>query len=93
METRRTFIKKFFMTIGVLAFGRDAFAKKTIKRKMTEDIKTTVYRAVNGRPSENLLKVIDLMGGIKRIIGIDDVVVIKPNVQWWNQGVPNLSAL
>jgi hypothetical protein len=60
---------------------------------MKQDIKSTVYRAVNGRPSENLSKVIDLMGGIERIIGTDDIVIIKPNVQWWNQGVPNLSAL
>ena len=60
------------MALGVIGFGRDAFAKKTIKRKMTEDIKTTVYRAINGRPSENLSKVIDLMGGIERVIGTDD---------------------
>jgi len=60
---------------------------------MKQDIKSTVYRAVNGRPSENLSKVIDLMGGIERMIGTDDIVIIKPNVQWWNQGVPNLSAL
>jgi len=33
------------------------------------------------------------MGGIEGIIGPYDVVVIKPNVQWWNQGVPNLYAL
>lgn len=33
------------------------------------------------------------MGGIEGITGPYDVVVIKPNVQWWNQGVPNLSAL
>jgi len=92
METRRTFIKKIFTALGVLVFGRDAFAKKTIKITMKENIKSSVYRAVNGRPSENLSKVIDLMGGIERIIGVDDVVVIKPNVQWWNQGVPNLSA-
>ena len=56
-------------------------------------IKSTVYRAVNGRPSENIFKVIDLMGGIERIIGTDDIVIVKPNVQWWNQGAPNLSAL
>ncbi|MBW1827618.1 MAG: DUF362 domain-containing protein [Deltaproteobacteria bacterium] len=81
------------MALGVLLFGRDAFAGKTVKITMKEDIKSTVYRAVNGHPSENLSKVIDLMGGIETFIGPDDVVVIKPNVQWWNQGVPNLSAL
>lgn len=81
------------MALGVLIFGRDAFAGKTVKITMEKDIKSTVYRAVNGHPSENLSKVIDLLGGIETFIGPDDVVVIKPNVQWWNQGVPNLSAL
>jgi len=81
------------MALGVLLFGRDAFAGKTAKITMKEDIKSTVYRAINGHPSENLSKVIDLMGGIETFVGPDDVVVIKPNVQWWNQGVPNLSAL
>jgi hypothetical protein len=31
------------------------------------------------------------MGGIESFVGPNDVVVIKPNVQWWNQGVPNLA--
>lgn len=53
----------------------------------------TVYRAVNGSPATNLTKVMDLMGGINKVIGSDDVVLIKPNVQWWNQGAPNLSAV
>jgi hypothetical protein len=41
----------------------------------------------------NLAKVIEMTGGIEKVIGPDDVVVIKPNVQWWGQGAPNLSAL
>ena len=93
METRREFIKKVCMALGVLVFGRDAFARKTMKSTMRENITSTVYRAVNGHPSENLSKVIELMGGIEKFIGPNDVVIIKPNVQWWNQGVPNLSAL
>ena len=34
----------------------------------------------------------DLLGGIDSLVGADDVVAIKPNVQWWNQGAPNLAA-
>jgi len=41
----------------------------------------------------NLIRVADLMGGIGKIIGGDDIVLIKPNVQWWKQGAPNLAAL
>jgi hypothetical protein len=56
-------------------------------------INSLIYRAVNGTPEQNLKKVIELMGGIERIFGSDDVVLIKPNVQWWNQGAPNLASL
>ena len=55
--------------------------------------KTTIYRCLNGKPAENMSKVIDLMGGIDKIISMHDVVVIKPNVQWWNQGAPNIAAV
>ena len=65
-----------------------------ILRKASKDvISCTVYRAVNGAPDTNIRKVLKLMGGIERLIGSHDIVVIKPNVQWWNQGAPNLSAL
>jgi hypothetical protein len=40
-----------------------------------------------------MMKVIEMMGGIEKLIGYEDVVVVKPNVQWWNQGAPNLSSL
>jgi hypothetical protein len=53
---------------------------------------TSVCRALNGRPAENLDKVLELLGGIDSLVGLDDVVAIKPNVQWWNQGAPNLAA-
>jgi hypothetical protein len=53
----------------------------------------TVYRAINGTPDQNIVKVVEMMGGIEKLIGLDDIVLIKPNVQWWNQGAPNLAAL
>ncbi len=53
----------------------------------------TVYRSINGRPDENLIKTVEMLGGIQNLVQQYDVVVIKPNVQWWNQGCPNLLAL
>ena len=38
-------------------------------------------------------KVIDLMGGIGQLSAMHDIVVIKPNMQWWNQGAPNIAAI
>jgi hypothetical protein len=52
----------------------------------------TIYRSINGSPEDNLRRVIDMMGGVEKFVESDAVVLIKPNVQWWNQGAPNLSA-
>lgn len=93
MESRREFLRKIIMTGGILALGRKAWAGTRLPGKHTEDPSVTIYRAINGSPAMNLAKVIELMGGIEKLIGPEDVVVIKPNVQWWNHGVPNLSAV
>lgn len=74
--------------IGYLILTRSSLLPKTIQGSQS-----IVYRSLNGTPSENLTKVIELMGGINKLFGENDVVVIKPNVQWWNHGATNLSAL
>jgi hypothetical protein len=38
-------------------------------------------------------KTIAMMGGIETLIGPDDIVLIKPNLQWFNQGAPNIAAI
>ncbi|MCP4538782.1 MAG: hypothetical protein GY832_16740 [Chloroflexi bacterium] len=45
-----------------------------------------IYVAKNGTPVTNVEQVIKLAGGIESFIGYDDVVVLKPNGQWPNQG-------
>jgi hypothetical protein len=64
-----------------------------VKLQLDQPINSVIYRSINGTPVENLARVVELMGGIEKVIGYDDVVLIKPNVQWWNQGTPNLAAL
>jgi hypothetical protein len=93
MESRRSFIKKVGAILGIMAIDIRGFFRPAYAKPMTVEAKGTVYRAINGTPQENLIKAIDLMGGIEKIVAEDDVVVIKPNVQWWNQGAPNLGAL
>lgn len=53
----------------------------------------TVFRAVNGRPEENLEKVLALMGGVEALFGDEDIVILKPNLQWYSQGAPNIAAM
>lgn len=93
MESRREFLKKIIITGGLLTIKPESFAEASSPRRPMEKAACTLYRAVNGTPDENLRKVIEIQGGIEKIIGFNDVVVIKPNVQWWSQGAPNLSAL
>lgn len=93
METKRQFLRKITLALGALALGRSVSVEETSPRKQTVIPSCTLYRAINGKPDMNIAKVVELMGGIEKIVGTDDLVVIKPNVQWWNQGVPNLSAL
>ncbi len=72
--------------------GLPAMAALPVK-PTSENTKVSVFRSVNGTTVENMEKVIDLTGGIGAVVGQDDIVVIKPNVQWWNQGAPNIGAL
>jgi hypothetical protein len=92
MWSRRDFLKTIFVTGGLLTTSLKVSGSQT-QRKESQNSLETIYRAVNGTPADNLTKVIELMGRIEKIIGSDDVVLIKPNVRWWNQGAPNLMAL
>lgn len=55
--------------------------------------KPHIFSAKNGPPQENVRKVIEMMGGVEKIIGENDIVILKPNCQWWNQGRTNLAAM
>jgi hypothetical protein len=52
-----------------------------------------IFTAKNGSPRQNVAKVIEMMGGIEKLIGREDIVILKPNAQWWNQGRTNLDAM
>lgn len=93
METRRNFIQKLLLLCGTIILRGNSDSSISEKRKKQMNTHTTVYRSINGSSSENMEKVLELIDGIETIVGYDDIVIIKPNVQWWNQGVPNISAV
>ncbi|MCK5615893.1 hypothetical protein KAR91_79245, partial [Candidatus Pacearchaeota archaeon] len=93
ISDRRNFIKKIILTGAGLLIGKKKVHAHVPIKKHTEEKRCTIYRAVNGTAQTNLAKVIELMGGIERLFGSDDIIIIKPNLQWWNQGAPNLAAL
>jgi hypothetical protein len=76
-----------------LTFGRPLFTKASLRKRKTLIPKSSVFRVINGDPGSNLLKLLELIGGVDNFVGKEDIVIIKPNVQWWNQGAPNLLTL
>ncbi len=65
----------------------------TARKKDRSGTPAEVYVAKNGTPQENVAKAVDMMGGVRNFIGINDIVILKPNAQWWNQGRTNLAAM
>jgi hypothetical protein len=93
MISRRELLKIMGLAPGFSLLKRlPAMAAPPVKPETT-DPQVFICRSLNGLPVENMEKVIDLAGGIVSYVSKDDIVVIKPNVQWWNQGAPNLGAL
>jgi hypothetical protein len=93
MPTRR----RFLMSLPVLGTAALVSCKRRrlgpARRAGSGDTAATVFRAVNGRPADNVEKVLSLMGGVETLFGADDIVILKPNLQWYNQGAPNIAAM
>jgi hypothetical protein len=64
---------------GNLGVDRDGFSR--------------VYLARNGTPGQNVRQVVEMTGGIESLVGKRDIVILKPNGQWWNQGMTNTDAM
>ncbi len=46
-----------------------------------------------GTAKENMRRLLASVGGVESFVGNDDIVLLKPNAQWWNQGMSNTDAL
>ncbi len=91
---RREFVKGILLsTFGALTYHPGKLNPENSRKESSNFIVSTIYRSLNGTPGGNIEKIIELVGGIEKIIGPEDIVLIKPNAQWWNQGAPNLLAL
>ncbi len=91
--TRRTLLKKIGRGVLLAPFMPVLFREKL--SRITEAhaaIVSHVYVSRNGTPVANMQKVVEMAGGIANYIDSDDVVVIKPNLQWKNQGYTHTEA-
>ncbi len=90
--TRRTFIKKSGLASGVM-LASGVTAVRSGKSSIVQNDVSHIFLARDNGPAQNMENVISSMGGITAIIQKNDIVVIKTNAQWWNQGSPNLAAM
>jgi len=102
MIKRRTFILtsliaalgliliKFKKQVKLLVSRLDQHPRGSYEFK---EVPARIFVSQNGTPQQNVAKVIDMMGGIQKLIDKKDIVVLKPNMQWWNQGRTNLAAM
>lgn len=65
----------------------------TSRPKISTEQNAQIFVAKNGSPQQNVAKVLEMMGGVERFIGSNDIVLLKPNAQWWNHGRTNLAAM
>jgi hypothetical protein len=87
---RRTFIEKIGLASAVLS--TDIFKASEILGKQKSNSKK-IYLSQHYHPAQNIENIVNLLGGIKSFINTDDIVLIKINAQWWNQGSSNLAAI
>ena len=83
-----------------IAGNSDLTAKNRIKQTASnynlgveKNGKSKVYFASDNTPEKNMDNILRALGGIKSIIGEEDIVILKPNAQWWAQGMTNTNAM
>jgi len=53
----------------------------------------TLWMARGNTPAGNIDSVVDKIGGFQKIVGQEDLVIVKVSAQWWNQGMTNVAAV
>lgn len=87
--TRLSFLHKILSAIGL--FGIYQSCKKEDIDGPAESIR--VYMVKNGTVKDNIMKLFELLGGISRYVDTNDVIVLKCNGQWPNQGYTNTECI
>lgn len=62
-------------------------------RGCSKDGYSDVYLARDGSPEQNMKKIMYELGGIEKLISNNDIVILKPNAQWWSQGMTNTDSM
>lgn len=103
---RRSFMKKLGLGAGSLLAMAIGFGIRQSEfrfssslnpaqksRKQNSNSISEIYMSRNSTPEQNIARVIKAMGGIHRVVGLNDIVVLKPNAQWRGHGGTNTNTL
>lgn len=88
---RREFLQSAIAASAIAGMGCNS-EKKIVNAPLPE-IPATVFYHKNENPEVALQKTINAMGGINAIVNKSDIVVLKVNSQWWNQGMTNTDVI
>lgn len=83
--TRRQFLQKYGIASSALTLSPFFIERFSSVCQATGNL-TRVYKVLNGDCFQNIAKVLEMAGGAGKYINPTDVVVIKGNGQWPNQG-------
>lgn len=87
--SRRNFFKKVGIGGAGILLGQSVNRHWLHSAEKQSTLISHVYECKNGDPEQNVYKVIEMMGGIKQLIGSNDIVLLKPNAQWQNAATTN----
>lgn len=102
---RRNFVIGGAAAVGAGAFAfrrkiRGAVSRLTRDSSFAEtppllphraDERSNVYVASGAPPAGNIDAVLDKVD-LAKVVGADDIVIVKVSAQWWNQGMTNVAA-
>jgi hypothetical protein len=87
------FHRKAWNFIKRITRSKDFAATPPLLPHDPEKDRAVLYVSKGKTPAENIDRVLSKMGGMGSLVGKNDLVIIKPNAQWWNQGMTNVSAV
>jgi hypothetical protein len=85
------FLMSIPMALSMYRLGFSGSAKPS--RQPPPQVPATIFKAVDDDPALATRNLLNSLGGIDSIIGKNNIVVLKPNSQWWNQGMTNTDVM
>ncbi|PKK82334.1 MAG: hypothetical protein CVT49_14240 [candidate division Zixibacteria bacterium HGW-Zixibacteria-1] len=94
MVSRRQALK-FIGSIPVMIYLPQimSYASAGEPKPFPPETEATIYRATGPDPGEITRRMVDSLGGIGKFIDKDNIVILKVNSQWWNQGMTNTDVI